>query len=276
MLVAVEDLDVHNLAAFTVGQAQRRVFDLARFLAEDGPKQFLFRRQFGLTLGRNLADQDVARRHFGADADDALFVQILERVFAHVGDVTRDLFRTKLGLPGIHLVLLDVDGRIFVVLHQPFAHQDGVLEVAAFPAHVGHDHVLAQGQLAALGAGTIGQHRAGVDHVALEDDRALVNAGALVAAIVLAQMIRAAGAVFFLHHDLRTGRTDHLTGLARRHHLARVDGRLPLHAGADHRRFGPHQRHCLALHVGAHERAVGVVVLQERNQRSRYTHDLLG
>ena len=35
-------------------------------------------------------------------------------------------------------------------------------------------------------------------------------------------------------------------------------------AGADERRFRLQQRHGLALHVRAHERAVGVVVLQER------------
>ena len=35
----------------------------------------------------------------------------------------------------------------------------------------------------------------------------------------------------------------------------------------DQRRLGEEQRHALPLHVGAHERAVGVVVLQERDQR---------
>ena len=41
-----------------------------------------------------------------------------------------------------------------------------------------------------------------------------------------------------------------------------------LDTGADERRGGPQQRHGLALHVGAHERAVGVVVLEERDQRA--------
>ena len=35
------------------------------------------------------------------------------------------------------------------------------------------------------------------------------------------------------------------------------------------------QRHRLTLHVGAHQRAVGVVVLQERDQRCGYRHQLL-
>ena len=40
-----------------------------------------------------------------------------------------------------------------------------------------------------------------------------------------------------------------------------------LHAGAHERRVGADQRHRLALHVRAHQRAVGVVVLKERDQR---------
>ena len=47
------------------------------------------------------------------------------------------------------------------------------------------------------------------------------------------------------------------------------------HAGADDRRLGADQRHRLALHVRAHQRPVGVVVLEERDQRRRHRHQLL-
>ena len=47
------------------------------------------------------------------------------------------------------------------------------------------------------------------------------------------------------------------------------------HAGADERRVGAHQRHRLALHVGAHQSAVGVVILEERNERGRDRDELL-
>ena len=43
----------------------------------------------------------------------------------------------------------------------------------------------------------------------------------------------------------------------------------------DQRGLGDHQRHGLALHVGAHERAVGVVVLQERDEGGGDRDDLL-
>ncbi len=51
--------------------------------------------------------------------------------------------------------------------------------------------------------------------------------------------------------------------------------RTGLDAGADVGGLGPHQRHGLALHVGAHERPVGVVVLEERDQRGGDRDDLL-
>ena len=79
-----------------------------------------------------------------------------------------------------------------------------------------------------------------------------------------------------LHDDL--GGVDELdgAGVARQQHVAGVERRAALHAGADQRRVGLQQRHRLALHVGAHQRAVGVVVLEERDHRRRDRPDLLG
>ena len=48
---------------------------------------------------------------------------------------------------------------------------------------------------------------------------------------------------------------------------ARVPGHLELEAGAHQRRIRVEERHRLALHVRAHEGPVGVVVLEERDQR---------
>ena len=57
---------------------------------------------------------------------------------------------------------------------------------------------------------------------------------------------------------------------------AGIAGDALFHAGADQRRFRHEQRHGLALHVRAHQRAVGVVVLQERNQAGGHGDQLLG
>ena len=66
---------------------------------------------------------------------------------------------------------------------------------------------------------------------------------------------------------------DH-TGLLGDDDVAGVLGRAGLHAGADQRRLAAQQRDGLALHVRAHERAVGVVVLEERDHRGRDRHHL--
>ena len=59
------------------------------------------------------------------------------------------------------------------------------------------------------------------------------------------------------------------------HDVAGVHRGAALDAGAHQRGLGDHQRHGLALHVGAHEGAVGVVVLEERDERRRHRDDLL-
>ena len=52
-------------------------------------------------------------------------------------------------------------------------------------------------------------------------------------------------------------------------------GHDALEAGAHDRRLAAQQRHRLALHVRAHQRAVGVVVLEERDERRGHRHQLL-
>ena len=56
--------------------------------------------------------------------------------------------------------------------------------------------------------------------------------------------------------------------------MATVAGDPLLNARPDCRGLGPEQGHGLALHVGSHQGAVGVVVLQERDERRGYAHDL--
>ena len=60
------------------------------------------------------------------------------------------------------------------------------------------------------------------------------------------------------------------------HHVAGVGGAVGFDTGAYVGRFCSHQRHSLALHVGAHQSAVGIVVLKERDQRGGDRDDLFG
>ena len=108
-----------------------------------------------------------------------------------------------------------------------------------------------------------------------------MDVGVLVGTLVLDQVVDVhadfAGRGFCVvhaHHDAgRIDVVDHAAARGR-HHGAGVDRGDALDAGADERLFGTQHRHGLALHVGAHQRAVRIVVLQERHQRGGHRHDL--
>jgi len=146
VLFAGEDLHIHHFATLAVRLAQRRILDLARLLAENGPQQLLLRAEFLLALRRDLAHQDVVGANFRADADDAGLVQVFERLFADVRDVVGDLFRAELGVARLDLVLFDVNRGELVLAHQLLADQQGVLVVPALPGQERGQHIVTQRQ----------------------------------------------------------------------------------------------------------------------------------
>ena len=108
------------------------------------------------------------------------------------------------------------------------------------------------------------------------DDRLLVDQRALVGTHELLQVVLLLGAVLAVDDHLLGVDVGDRAGRPGDGHVAGVDRRPALHAGADQRRVGDQQRHRLGLHVGAHQRPVGVVVLEERDHRGRHRPDLLG
>ncbi len=98
--LAREDLGVDHRAFHTRRHAERRVAHIAGLFTENRPQQFFFGGQLRFTLGRDLADQDIARLYGDADADDAAFVEVAQRLLANVGNIARDLFLAQLGVAG--------------------------------------------------------------------------------------------------------------------------------------------------------------------------------
>ncbi len=88
--MTIEDANFDDRARDTRRQAQRRVAHVRGLLAEDGAEQLFFRRHRAFALGRDLADENIAGVHFGADVDDACFVEVLEGFFRDVRNVARD------------------------------------------------------------------------------------------------------------------------------------------------------------------------------------------
>ena len=161
--VAVEHAHFHDGALHARRHPQRGVAHVGGLFAEDGAQELLFRRHRAFALRRDLADQDVAGMHLGADIDDAGFVEVLQRLFRDVGDVAGDFLGAELGVARHHLEFLDVDRGEHVVLDDPLGEQDRVLEVVAVPRHERDQHVAAERQFAEIGRGTVG------DDVALLD-----------------------------------------------------------------------------------------------------------
>ena len=96
LVFAAENANVNNNAALAVRNTQGGVANLARLFAENCPEQAFLGGELRLALGRDFADKDVAGMNLRTDSDDAAFVKILQCLFADVGDIARDLFRTEL------------------------------------------------------------------------------------------------------------------------------------------------------------------------------------
>src|SRR5208283_4111629 len=276
--LAGEDLDVHD-GAFDAGRAiEGSVANIAGLFAEDSAKKLLFRREGGFSLGRDFANEDVARLDDGADADDAAFVEVAEERFADVGDVARNFFGAELGVAGFDFVLLDVDGGVVIVLNELFADEDGVLKVVAAPGQEGDKNVAAQAEFAAVGARAVGEDLRGPDAITHANESVLVGALEFGERVDVSAHFPAehTGVVAFDADDDALGidLIDDAVALAEDHGagIARGDA---FHAGADEGGFATNQRHGLALHVGTHQGAVGVVVLQERNQAGGDGNELL-
>ena len=171
-----------------------------------------------------------------------------------------------------------MDRRVHILADDPLGDEDRVLEVVALPRHEGDEDVLPEGELAALGRRTVGDHVAALDPVADADDRLLVEAGVLVRTLELDQVVDVglgpedAAAVALLAGDRLDDDTRAVDLLddavaERDHGRAGVTGDVGLDPGADQRRCGAQAGDRLSLHVRAHQRPVGVVVLEEGDER---------
>ena len=248
---------------------QRGVAHLARLLTEDRAQQPLLRRQLGLALGRDLADQDVAGADLGADADDAALVEVGEDLLGDVRDVAGDLLRAQLGVAGVDLVLLDVDRGEHVVLHEALAQDDRVFVVVALPRHERHEQVAAERHLALVGGRAVGDDRADLDRWPSSTiGRWLRQVPWLERRnFAIRYVVRVPSSFVTVTASAETSSTTPAFAAVTTSPAsmaARNSMPVPTSGASDFE-----QRHRLALHVRAHQRAVGVVVLEERDHRGR-------
>ena len=256
------------------GHLERGVADLARLLLEDRADQLLLGGQLGLALRRHLADQQVAGADLGADADDAALVEVAQRLLGAVRDVAGDLLVAELRRARVDLVLLDVDRGELVVLDEALGEDDRVLEVVALPGHEGDQQFLPS----AISPPSVEEPSAStspfVDLVAERRRRGFwwmsvpwfermnLVSGYSSRVPLPSTTICSASTSIDLAVVARRGR--------RRRCRPRRGAPCRCRSAAPR----VQQRHGLALHVRAHQRAVRVVVLEERDQRRRDRPDL--
>ncbi len=175
-----------------------------------------------------------------------------------------------------------MDRREHVFLDDLFVDQNRIFVVVAIPRHERDEHVTAQRQFAVLGGRSIGNDVTLGHDVAHRHQRTLVDASRLVGALELHQRVDIDAG--FAGLDILGGANDDTAGIdliddpaaLGADGCARIARNRAFHTGADERRFSFDQRHGLPLHVRTHQRAVGVIVFQERNQRCCHRNQLLG
>ena len=92
-----------------MGDLQGRVADFARLLTKNCAQKSFLRCQLGLTLGSDFSYKDVAGTDLSPDPDYAPFVEIGKDLLGEVRNVSGDLLSPELCVPGIDLVLLNMD-----------------------------------------------------------------------------------------------------------------------------------------------------------------------
>ena len=272
-LIAVlsgKHLSIHYNTVFAVGNLQGSVPHLSGLLTENRPKQPLLCGQLRLSLGSDLAYQNIACPNLCADANDSSVIQILQGLITHPRHVSGNLLRPQLRISGLCLIFLDMNRCIHIVLHQPFAQQNGVLIVVALPGHESDQRVLAQSQLAHSRGWTVRDNLPLRHMVALEHNGLLIIAVGLVASGELGQAVLHLLSVIASHTDQSGGYIVHRACLSGHNTVSGVHGGLGLHACTHHGSLRQQQRHSLTLHVGSHQRTVGIVVLKEGNQRGSH------
>ncbi len=209
--------------------------------------------------------------------DDTAFVEVFGGVLANVGDIVGELFHTALGLAYFEGILVDVYRGKDIVADYALVEHDGVLVVVTLPRHERNLEVAAQCELAVLGGVAFGEYIAFVYALALVADGAKVDCGALVGlaplgyAVGLDRLVESdellfVGAVVADTYACSVYKLDHTFTLGC-NLCAAVAGKLCFDTGTYDRSLAAHKGHSLTHHVRSHECAVGVVMLEEGDQR---------
>ena len=232
-----------------MGYTEGGISNLACFFAKDCAEQAFLSGELGFTLRCYLTDKDISGTNLSTDTDNSAFVKVLKSVLADIRDVTGNLFRSKLCVTGFDFVFFDMNRCINIVTDKLFIKENGVLVVIAFPCHEADKGVLTKGDFAVTCCGAVGNYVAGGNLFAYIDNRALVNAGAVVGTEEFDELIGVDFAILRTDFDCIGANAYNLAGVLSKNYYAGVNGSLIFHTGSNNRVLGFEKRHSLLLHV---------------------------
>ena len=256
---------------------QGRVFHVTSLVAEDSAKQLLFRRGIALTLWRDLTNQDVSWLHTGTDTNDTILVKVLRSLFTDVGNICGELFCAALRFTDIKRVFINMHRGQHVLTDNSLVEHNGILVVVTLPRHIGYQQVATQCELAILSSVAFCQDVTLLHTLTLVTDRTQVDGHVLVGTTELGNTILLQGRlkadkllVISTVIEDTDGRginiVDNAIALGC-NHGARVFTHLLFNTSTYDRSLVMKQRNGLTHHVGTHQRTVGVVMLEEWNER---------
>ena len=124
-----EHLNVHYLTEFSMWNTEGGITYFSFLVAENSAEESFFRCQFGFALRGNLTYQNVSRTYISTNADNTVFIKVLDSFFAYGRKFTGNFFIAQLSVPGITFVFFDVDGCVQVILEESFRNENGVFVV---------------------------------------------------------------------------------------------------------------------------------------------------
>ena len=276
----VEEFDVDDGSFYSRGNFEGGVFYVTSLVAKDGAQELLFGGQLGFTFGGDFTDQNIVRFYMSANADNTAGVKVAQHVFANVGNIAGHFFGSKLGITSDNFKFFNMNGGKSIFFYATLGNEDGVFKVITAPGHEGHGKVFAKSQLAAVDAGAVCQNVTFFNGLTGNTRRFLAKAGVLVRFVEFLQNIGAHAARFrgdvvsVADNDtVSVGITDNPVAFCQ-YAGTGVLSHVPFHSRANDGAGTLNKRHCLTLHVGTHERAVGIVMLKERNKGRGDGHHL--
>ena len=157
-----------------------------------------------------------------------------------------------------------MEGCQYIFHNQSFIKDDRVLVVVTFPSHEADHQVFTQSNFTVICGRTVSQNFTSLYMFTMANNRSLVDASTLVGTFEFQQFV-SINTFTVISSDFNAISINELdsTCMFSQLHNTGVFCSSVFHTCTYHRCFCYQQRYCLSLHVGTHQRTVGVVVFQE-------------